>query len=118
MTIREARAFANMTQKQVEDEFGVPIRTLQNWESGIRDCPEYVHKWLVQELMQTVRHAQIRKEDDFMGQKGFSCYLMTDSGEYDLSWFYPETEDGLIPSSVITKIGRLTEGGWKVKFCY
>ena len=42
MTILEARQEAGLTQKQVYEKIGVPVRTLQNWEAGIRICPQYV----------------------------------------------------------------------------
>lgn len=40
--IKETRIKYGLTIKQVERLTGVPYRTLQNWEAGIRKCPEYV----------------------------------------------------------------------------
>ena len=51
MTIREAREEAGLTQKQVYELIGVPIRTLQNWENGVRVCPQYVENLLVEKLL-------------------------------------------------------------------
>ena len=51
MTIKEAREEAGLTQKQVHDLLGIPIRSLQNWESGIRVCPLYVEKLIVEKLL-------------------------------------------------------------------
>lgn len=51
MTILEARQEAGLTQKQVYELIGVPIRTLQNWEAGIRICPQYVENLIVEKLL-------------------------------------------------------------------
>lgn len=51
MTIREAREEAGFTQKQVQELIGVPIRTLQNWENGVRVCPPYVENLLIEKLL-------------------------------------------------------------------
>lgn len=51
MTIKEAREEAGLTQKQVQEMVGVPIRTLQNWENGVRVCPQYVENLLIEKLL-------------------------------------------------------------------
>ena len=51
MTILEARQEAGLTQKEVFELIGVPVRTLQNWEAGIRICPQYVENLLVEKLL-------------------------------------------------------------------
>ena len=117
MTIREAREFARMTQQDVEDEFGVPRRSLQNWETGARGCPDYVEEWLIEKLIQTVRYAQIRWEESFEGQKGFSCWLnVAGTKEMAFSWFYACDDKGMMSSQVVWKIGQMIEVGWKVMF--
>ena len=123
MTIKQAREFARMTQQEVEDEFGVPRRSLQNWESGIRECPCYVEKWLVEKLIQSVQYAQIRWEEDaynILGEssQGFSCWLNNPDSKsgFDFGWFYPVDEKGNMPSQVVWKIGQMIEAGWKVHF--
>ena len=42
MNIRELRTAANMTQKEFADYFRIPFRTLQNWEGGHRNPPDYL----------------------------------------------------------------------------
>ena len=42
MTIKETRIKHGLTIKQVSDLTGIPYRTLQNWEAGVRKCPDYV----------------------------------------------------------------------------
>ena len=51
MTIKEARIEVGFTQKQVQDLIGIPIRTLQNWESGIRKCPDYIERLVVEKIL-------------------------------------------------------------------
>lgn len=51
MTILEARKEAKLTQKDVYEKIGIPIRTLQNWEAGIRVCPLWCEKLIVEKLL-------------------------------------------------------------------
>lgn len=42
MTIKELREAAGMSRRQFMEYFGVPYRTLQDWELGSRKCPAYL----------------------------------------------------------------------------
>lgn len=42
MTIKEMRASTKMTQKAFAEYLNIPLRTIENWESGQRTPPEYV----------------------------------------------------------------------------
>ena len=42
MTIKELRLSTRMTQKQFAGYFNIPLRTIENWETGKRKPPEYV----------------------------------------------------------------------------
>ena len=42
MTIQEMRALMNMSRARFSREYQIPIRTLENWESGARKAPDYV----------------------------------------------------------------------------
>ena len=42
MTIKELRAKSGMTQKAFAEYFDIPHRTVQNWEGGQRQCPDYL----------------------------------------------------------------------------
>lgn len=42
MTIKELRKATGMTQKAFAEYFGIPHRTIQNWEGGQNDCPTYL----------------------------------------------------------------------------
>jgi DNA-binding transcriptional regulator YiaG len=42
MSIKELRKLSGMTQKAFAEYFNIPHRTIQNWEGGQRQCPEYL----------------------------------------------------------------------------
>lgn len=42
MSIKELIQAAGMTQKGFGDYLGIPLRTVQNWCGGQRQCPDYV----------------------------------------------------------------------------
>ena len=46
MNIREMRNRLNITQSEFAKRYNIPFRTIQNWESGVREAPEYVMRLL------------------------------------------------------------------------
>lgn len=42
MTIKELREMTGMTQTQFGQYLNIPMRSIQNWESGARKCPTYL----------------------------------------------------------------------------
>lgn len=42
MTIKELRAITGLSQTTFGNKYKIPMRTIQNWEGGQRECPEYV----------------------------------------------------------------------------
>ena len=42
MTIKELRKMTDLTQEKFGEYFGIPRRTIQNWELGMRECPGYL----------------------------------------------------------------------------
>lgn len=53
LSIRELRSKYDLTQTQLSYVTKIPMRTIQNWEGGQRECPEYVRD-LVQFKLQTL----------------------------------------------------------------
>lgn len=45
--IRTARKKAKLTQKQLADFYKIPVRTLIDWERGVRTPPEYVINFIL-----------------------------------------------------------------------
>ena len=52
MTMKEARNQVGFTQKQGQELKGIPVRTLQNWEAGVRKCPDYIERLVVEKILQ------------------------------------------------------------------
>lgn len=78
-TINDLRAQSGMTRPQFAEYFGIPYRTLQDWELGNRKCPEYLldlmeyklkNEWLIQAGMGT-KVFLIYKDD-----QDDACYFM------------------------------------------
>lgn len=64
MTIKEAREATGMNIKEASELLGVPYRTWQNWELGLRICPDYVERLIVEKLMQEEKKVMSSKERD------------------------------------------------------
>lgn len=41
-SIRELRELTGLPQVKFGDMYNIPLRTLQHWEAGDRECPQYV----------------------------------------------------------------------------
>lgn len=50
-TIKYLRTATGMTQKAFADYFGIPKRTIENWEGGQRACPEYLLRLIEYKLI-------------------------------------------------------------------
>lgn len=46
MTIKEIRTLTGLSMQKFGDKYDIPLRTVQNWEGGQRQPPEYVLKLL------------------------------------------------------------------------
>ena len=42
MTFKELRQQSGMTQQQFADYFGIPKRTVEDWERGVSKCAKYL----------------------------------------------------------------------------
>lgn len=51
-SIKTERIKHGLTQEQLSSITEIPVRTIQNWESGIRKCPSYVEKMILDKLNQ------------------------------------------------------------------
>jgi DNA-binding transcriptional regulator YiaG len=49
-TFRELRASTGMTQQAFADRFGIPKRTVENWDSGVSTPPPYVLSMMIEIL--------------------------------------------------------------------
>lgn len=49
-SIKDARLHARLTQRQVAELLGIPLRTIENWEGGKSIPPPYVERLIINEL--------------------------------------------------------------------
>ena len=50
MDIQEFIKSSGMTHKQLSERFRIPKRTIEDWSRGVRKCPEYVVKMMIELL--------------------------------------------------------------------
>lgn len=50
--VKNARINAKLTQKAMSEQFNIPLRTVSDWERGLRTPPEWVCMLLVNALTQ------------------------------------------------------------------
>lgn len=48
--LKEAREVAGLTQQEMSDQLGIPKRTIENWEAGVRRPTEYVRRLVMDKL--------------------------------------------------------------------
>lgn len=71
MTIKEMRTSMGMTQTEFGNLFGIPLRSIQNWELEIRKPPEYVVNLIEKNLLLVNKIASLEKElNELKEEKG------------------------------------------------
>lgn len=50
MNCKELRQKAGMTQKAFAEYFGIPKRSIENWEGEKRQCPDYLLELMLYKL--------------------------------------------------------------------
>jgi DNA-binding transcriptional regulator YiaG len=50
MTFKELRHQSGMTQQQFSEYFGIPRRTIENWEAGVNKCNGYLIDLMIYKL--------------------------------------------------------------------
>lgn len=65
LTFKELREQSGMNMKRFAEHFGIPYRTVQNWEAGVNKCPDYLLNLMKFKLdhdrMESERKEKIRK---------------------------------------------------------
>lgn len=64
MDIKTARTALGLTQREVCEITGVPKRTIENWDAGVRKPPEYVERLVVNELMLYAEEKKLKMKVD------------------------------------------------------
>ena len=52
MKIKEMRAQLGVTQSEFSRRYNIPLRTIQNWEAGLRKPPEYINKLIENKIQE------------------------------------------------------------------
>lgn len=60
-TIKELRESLGLSQSKFAEKFYLSVRTLQNWEQGYRETPEYVIKLIEKIIESEVKNMKHRK---------------------------------------------------------
>ena len=50
MTVKEKREELGISRSKMSRMIGIPIRTLEDWDSGLRTPPEWVERLLIEKL--------------------------------------------------------------------
>lgn len=62
MTIKEAREKAGLNRRELSRKTEIPYNTLCSWEDGSRECPEYVKRLVIKEIL-TDAAAEEKEQD-------------------------------------------------------
>ena len=62
MELKKIRKNYRLTRKEVEEHTGIPLRTLTNWENGVRACSGYMERFLCREY-QMWKYGPVWKEE-------------------------------------------------------
>ena len=49
-SIKELRESTGMSRKDFSEHTGIPVRTLEDWEAGMRTPPEYIPRLIAYQL--------------------------------------------------------------------
>ena len=50
VTIKELIKASGMSRTEFSKYFGIPYRTIQNWDLGLRECPQYLIELMAYKL--------------------------------------------------------------------
>ena len=66
--IKELRKKTGLSQSKFSAKFGIPVRTLQQWEQGISAPPEYLVRMMAY-IMLLEENGQIQDEEPIRGKR-------------------------------------------------
>lgn len=70
MGIKEIRERAGMSRAEFSRKYDIPVRTLENWESGSRKCSPYIEKLLERVVVEDCKVSNIYHNNDLMRELG------------------------------------------------
>ncbi len=92
MTIKEARKYAKFTQRQVHEKIGIPIRTLQCWESGQRHCPKWCEELVVEKIISLKGEITMTKYEVYTDSFQIEKDAINITSKEIFDYYYDETE--------------------------
>ena len=67
MKIKQLREITGLTQKKFSERFKIPLRTVQNWESGTNTPPEYIPRLIEMQMILENEIDQLRSGQTIFG---------------------------------------------------
>lgn len=58
MEVKELRILSGLSQQAFSEKYGIPKRSIENWEGGKRNPPEYVIKLLERVVKEDIKKAE------------------------------------------------------------
>lgn len=137
MSIKDLRKQSGMTQKRFCEYFGIPHRTLQNWEAGIRECPEYLERLIAEKVQamsassdQTVQQAieLLQSGRELSGMHAIEEFVWSNTAEpkykegdavlADLGWVIPHRGREYVAHNVPFRVKRVMRHSRERRFKY
>ena len=68
MSIKEVRQLVGLSQSKASKALGIPLKTLQNWEQEIRECPEWLKDIVIEKLFEWCEKDFEENKEKYMEQ--------------------------------------------------
>ncbi|MDR0884869.1 MAG: helix-turn-helix domain-containing protein [Clostridiales Family XIII bacterium] len=108
---KDARQKTGLSQGAMSDAIGIPVRTIQEWEQGRKDCPDWTKKLILAEVERikhrmntwrdvgitaTSKHNEVEGVTTFEDENGnwFQFYYNEDDAVKSARVCYAGTSDG------------------------
>ena len=72
-TINEIRTSSGMSRAEFSRTYGIPVRTLEDWESERRQCPRYICQLLDRAVTEDQKSFKIYQDRELLQELG-ECY--------------------------------------------
>lgn len=79
MQIKDIREATGLSRAEFSRTYGIPVRTLENWETGIRRCQDYIINLLQRVTQEDVNNTDLSCYDpDMLKELGYLYNAMVD----------------------------------------
>ena len=121
-TIKEIRRYTGLSQSKFAKKYGIPNRSIENWEAGVRSCPDYLISLLARAVKEDFKQYSVEYafSENFTSVNEWQAIdgletVTADSAEEAAKW--AACTDGLenalfrVYPLVENEFGRLEKGG-------